>query len=208
MRPNSGVVLASILVAMVLGAANTDGSDLDRHQITNERAVNLCSTCHGPRGISTSPEFPILAAQSQAYLVAQMKAFRNKTRSEKEAHQSMWGIAGQMDDAAIAAVASYYAAQAPAAPRPANPAVATKGKELFEQGAPERGIAPCASCHGKNAEGGIEGPRLASQHAKYVAKQLRYMQTRERDVATMRTIVKGLTPEEAQAIAVYVQSLS
>lgn len=208
MKHISGLRLASLLVVMMLGPPKTEGSDLDRHQVADERAVNLCSTCHGPRGISTSPEFPILAAQNQAYLVAQMKAFRNKTRSEKEAHQSMWGIARQMDDAAIAAVASYYAAQAPAAARAANPAVATKGKELFEKGAPERGIAPCASCHGKNAEGGVEGPRLASQHAKYVAKQLRYMQTQERDVATMRTIVKGLTLEEAQAIAVYVQSLS
>lgn len=208
MKHTGWLGLASILVAMALGVAKTEGSDLDRRQIANERAVNLCSTCHGPRGISTSPEFPILAAQNEAYLIAQMKAFRDKTRSEKEAHQSMWGIAGQMDDAAIAAVASYYAAQAPAAARPANPTVVTKGRELFERGAPERGIAACASCHGKTAEGGVGGPRLASQHAKYIAKQLRYMQTQERDVAIMREIVKGLTADESQAIAAYVQSLS
>src|SRR5450755_3702530 len=51
-----------------------------------DKAINLCSTCHGPRGISTSPEFPILAAQNRAYLENQIEAFRKRTRSEKDAH--------------------------------------------------------------------------------------------------------------------------
>ena len=208
MKHISRLGLSIALVATPLANTNIEGSDLNQNQVADKRAVNLCSSCHGPRGISTSPEFPILASQSETYLVTQMKAFRSKARSEKEAHQFMWGIATQMDDEAIAAIARYYAAQPPAGGRPANSAVAMKGKELFEKGAPERGIAACASCHGKNAEGGADGPRLASQHAKYIAKQLRYIQTRERDVATMREVVKAMTPEEAQAVAVYLQSLS
>jgi len=199
---------AVALVVAALGAAGAERPDMDQKQVTNDRAVNLCSSCHGPRGISTSPEFPILAGQKEAYLATQMKAFRNRTRSEKEAHDFMWGIAAQMDDAAIAAIARYYAAQSPAEGRPASSTNAMKGKDLFEKGAPERGIVACATCHGKNAEGGADAPRLASQHAKYIAKQLRYMQTQERDVATMRAIVKDLTPDEAQAVALYVQSLS
>ena len=196
------------LIAAVLALTDAHGAGVNTRQSANERAVNLCSSCHGPRGVSTSPEFPILAAQSESYLATQMMAFRDRTRREKEAHQFMWGIAAQMDDAAIAGVARYYAAQAPAAGRPENSALSVKGKELFENGAPERGIAACATCHGKNAEGGSEGPRLASQHAKYIAKQLRYMQTQERNAASMLEIVRSLMPEEAQAIAVYVQSLS
>ena len=39
-----------------------------------KKAVELCSTCHGPYGISTSPNFPILAAQRQGYLDAQIEA--------------------------------------------------------------------------------------------------------------------------------------
>src|SRR6185312_11309584 len=41
-----------------------------------QTAVNLCSTCHGPRGVSRSAEFPILAAQREGYLLAQLDAFR------------------------------------------------------------------------------------------------------------------------------------
>ena len=92
-----------------------------------EKAVNLCSTCHGPRGISTSPEFPILAAQRRGYLEGQIDAFRKKTRAEKDAHDFMWGIAGNLDESVIAGIAAYYAEQ-PAAPgRSSDPALVTKG---------------------------------------------------------------------------------
>ena len=141
------------------------------------------------------------------------KAFRNEVNPRNFTFRSREFEQMELEffikpDEAIAAIARYYAAQPPASGRPASSAVAMKGKELFEKGAPERGMAACARCHGKNAEGGADGPRLASQHAKYIAKQLRYIQTRERDVAIMREVVKAMTPEEAQAVAVYVQSLS
>ena len=48
----------------------------DVRKAGEERALNLCSTCHGPRGVSTSPEFPILAAQRRGYLESQIDAFR------------------------------------------------------------------------------------------------------------------------------------
>ena len=57
----------SVMVGLVLGGAATILSALDEppntQQAAEKTAVNLCSSCHGPRGISTSPEFPILAAQ-------------------------------------------------------------------------------------------------------------------------------------------------
>ena len=36
------------------------------------KAVELCSVCHGPRGVSTSAEFPILAAQQRGYIELQL----------------------------------------------------------------------------------------------------------------------------------------
>jgi cytochrome c553 len=171
-----------------------------------DKAINLCSTCHGPRGVSTSPEFPILAGQREAYLIAQMKAFRDRTRADKEAHQFMWGIAAQLDDPTVEGIARYYSAQTPAPARPVNPELATKGEKLFHRGAPDRGIAACATCHGQNAEGDAERPRLAGQHAKYVAKQLRYMQIQEREPSAMRGTINNLTTEETEAVAAYAQS--
>ena len=173
-----------------------------------ERAVNLCSTCHGPRGISTSPEFPMLAAQRPGYLVAQIEAFQQKTREDKAAHDFMYGIAGNLlDPKLVESIGAYYSRQPPAPGRPGDPAQIAMGKKLFETGLPERGIPPCASCHGNDTQGVGDFPRLAGQHAKYVTRQIEYIQSLVRKAPVMHGIVKDLTPDEIAAIATYVQSL-
>lgn len=200
------VVLIASLLGGTITVANAQGPLPSAEKGATDKAVNLCSSCHGPRGISVSPEFPTLAGQREPYLVAQMKAFRDRTRADKEAHQFMWGIAAQLDDQTIEGIARYYSGQTPPPARSVNPALASEGKELFHRGAPDRGIPACASCHGQNAEGGGKQPRLAGQHAKYVAKQLRYMQTREREPSAMRGTINDLTAEEREAVAAYVQA--
>jgi len=195
---------AFLAAATTLVSAQTIPPDIQK--AAEEKAINLCSTCHGPRGISTSSEFPILAAQRPGYLAAQIDAFRKQTRAEKDAHDFMWGIAGRLDEKIIAGIAAYYAAQPPAPGRTDDPALVAKGKELFDKGVLGRGIPACASCHGADGEGVADFPRLAGQHAKYVAKQLTYIQTLTRAAPVMHGIVRDLPPDEIQAVAAYVQS--
>jgi cytochrome c553 len=197
-------IFALLAGAATILSAQTISPDIQK--AAEEKAVNLCSTCHGPRGISTSPEFPILAAQHTAYLAAQIDAFRKQARAEKDAHDFMWGIAGRLDEKIIDGIAAYYAAQPRAPGRTDDPALVAKGKELFDKGLLDRGIPACATCHGANGEGVADFPRLAGQHAKDVAKQLTYIQTLTRAAPVMHGIVKDLTPEEMQAVAAYVQS--
>jgi cytochrome c553 len=200
------VALAAMLLAGAVGAANAQDNAAAVQKAAEEKAVNLCSTCHGPRGISTSPEFPILAAQQKAYLEAQIANFRARTRSEKDAHDFMWGIAGNLDESIIDGIATYYSSQPPSPGRVTDPALVAKGMELFQKGVPDRGIPACQVCHGADAQGRDNFPRLAGQHAKYVVKQLNYIQTLVRAAPVMHGIVKDLTPSEIQAVAAYVQS--
>jgi len=200
------LAFASMLFAGAVASAGAQNNPADIQKAAEEKAVNLCSTCHGPRGISTSPEFPILAAQRKGYLEAQIDAFRNRTRAEKDAHDFMWGIAGNLDEAIIGSIAAYYASQPPAPGRSDDPALIAKGKELFDKGVPDRGIPACMACHGADAAGVADFPRLAGQHAKYVVKQLNYIQSLVRAAPVMHGIVKDLAPAEIQAVAAYVQS--
>ena len=195
-----------LAVCCAATVANAQGTPAEIQKAADEKAVNLCSTCHGPRGISTSPEFPVLAAQHKGYLENQIDAFRKRTRAEKDAHDFMWGIAGNLDEAIIGGIATYYSAQLPARGRSDNPALVARGKELYDKGVLERGIPACATCHGANGEGLADFPRLAGQHAKYVVKQLTYIQSLVRAAPVMHGIVKDLTPEEIVAVAAYVQS--
>jgi cytochrome c553 len=204
----SAITLAVIAssIATAAGAQTSTGVSPEARKAGEERAVNLCSTCHGPRGVSTSPEFPILAAQRPGYLVNQINNFRSKARAEKDAHDFMWGIAGNLDESTITGIAAYYAEQ-PAAPgRGGDAALNAQGKQLFDKGLPERGIPACLACHGEDARGRGDFPRLAGQHAKYVVKQLNYIQNLVRAAPVMHGIVRDLTPGEIQAVAAYVQS--
>jgi cytochrome c553 len=204
MKSISFPIFALLAGAATLLSAQTIPPDIQK--AAEEKAVNLCSTCHGPRGISASPEFPILAAQRTGYLAAQIDAFRKQARAEKDAHDFMWGIAGRLDEKIINGIAAYYAAQPRAPGRTDDPALVAKGKELFDKGLLDRGIPACATCHGANGEGIADFPRLAGQHAKYVTKQLTYIQTLTRAAPVMHGIVKDLAPDEMQAVAAYVQS--
>lgn len=64
--------------------------------------------------------------------------------------------------------------------------------------------ARCALCHGANGDSASPlYPRLASQHHRYIAKQLADFQSGRRKSDTMEGMSQGLTPEEMQAIGVY-----
>jgi cytochrome c553 len=207
MKLSSAILAVGMAGAAVFAYAQGPASGSGDRTPGEDKAINLCSTCHGPRGVSTSPIFPNLAAQQPEYLVAQIEAFQAHTREEKAAHDIMYGIAGNLDTALVKSIAQYYAVQPPAPGRPGDPTLVAKGKSLFETGIPERTIPPCATCHGPKAEGRGAFPRLAGQHAAYVAHQIEYIQQVVRKAPVMHGIVKDLTPAEIEAIAAYVQSL-
>jgi cytochrome c553 len=64
-----------------------------------------CAGCHGANGISAVPTYPNLAGQKEAYLVKQMKAFQDGTRTDP----TMNAMAKPLSDADIANLAAYYA---------------------------------------------------------------------------------------------------
>jgi len=68
--------------------------------------AQMCATCHGPLGVSVTPDAPHLAGQPRIYLVAQLKAFRAATRK----HEVMNVIAKPLSDADIEALADWYSA--------------------------------------------------------------------------------------------------
>jgi cytochrome c553 len=182
----------------VVSSADTDAAA--------QIAGQVCSNCHGPGGHSQSPLFPQLAGQQELYLAAQIRAFQNKTRGDPEAHNYMWGMATLISEPMVDALAEFYSRQPPPPGKTGNPGLVEKGKVLFEQGVPERGIAACASCHGSDAGGRSIFPRLAGQHAPYLVRQLEVIQAQLRKSPIMHGIIRDLKPDEIKAVAEYLQS--
>jgi cytochrome c553 len=63
-----------------------------------------CAGCHGAEGLSNNPMWPNLKGQKEAYLIKQMKAFRDGTRTDP----MMSPMAKPLTDADIDNLAAYY----------------------------------------------------------------------------------------------------
>jgi cytochrome c553 len=167
------------------------------------KVQEVCVACHGENGVSADPQNPHLAGQSGAAIYKQLNDYRTGSRT----HQLMTDIAKALDEAALADVAAYYAAQPKRNPNPttlAQPPVAIVG--LVELGDPSRNIPPCASCHRPGSGGPIESPILAEQGEEYIVRQLKLYASGERrnDVyGRMRTIAAKLTAGEIAGLAAY-----
>jgi cytochrome c553 len=172
-----------------------------------QSTVQTCGTCHGVNGRSVSPTFPNLAAQSAPYIEAQLKAFKEQTRSDPDAQAYMWGMASQLSDGMITELAAYFAAQPAPAGKSGDAALTARGKQIFEEGIAARQIPPCASCHGDHAQGLAIFPRLAGQHAAYLLKQLLVIQNALRNAPVMHGIVKQLDKDQMQAVVAYLETI-
>lgn len=168
---------------------------------------HVCSSCHGLQGRSDNPTFPILAAQQQDYLETQLKSFRDKTRADPHAHTYMWGMAANLDDKTIEAVAGFYASQ-PAAPATGgDPVLIAAGEKIFKNGIDAESVPACNACHGEHAEGLGPTPRLADQHPSYLKDQLHAFKVNSRANETMHANAKGLSDREIDEISAYLGSI-
>ncbi len=165
-----------------------------------------CSTCHGAHGISVAPTFPNLAGQQAAYLEAQLKAFRDRSRADPHAQAFMWGMAAQLTDRTIADIAAYFAAQPPAPGKPADPAEVAAGKKIYEEGIAAQQVPACQTCHMKNAEGNAVFPRLAGQHRSYLEKQLEVFATGLRANPIMHENARNLSALQISQVAAFLSS--
>jgi len=192
-----------VLVAACSGRAPEGGSA----DTTVAGTVHVCSSCHRPEGRSISPTFPRLAGQQKDYLVAQLQAFRDKTRADPHAQTYMWGMAARLSDPTIDGIAAYYAAQTPVAGQPIASPETAAGKKIFTEGIPSENVPACMSCHGEGAEGNGPIPRLAGQHQAYLTRQLEAFASMARANEIMHENSKDLTPEQIAEVTAYLATL-
>jgi cytochrome c553 len=206
---NAAATLSAALLAVgIAQAADVDAAGMtDAQKVALQKTIETCSTCHGLNGRSVAPTFPNLAAQTAPYIELQLHAFKDQTRADPDAQAYMWGMASQLDDASISALAAYFSKQSAAAGKSGNATLIAQGKQIFMEGVPGRQIPACASCHGAQAQGNGPFPRLAGQHAPYLLKQLLVIQSVLRTAPVMHGVIKDLTRDQMQAVVAYLESI-
>jgi cytochrome c553 len=207
------LVFGGAAAALILGCAHPERSrNLANPAVAaTTLAQQVCSNCHGLTGNAVSPNFPNLAGQMPAYLSAQLKAFKSHDRLDPAGFEYMWGLSRSLSDEQIDGLAAYYAGQTPLAVAAAgDPGRVAAGKAVFDNGVAAASVPACASCHGPQARGAGTFPRLAGQHADYIAKQLRVFQrTDERpEGSIMKTVAHNLTPGNIDDVAVFLEALA
>jgi len=202
----------AVVACLATGCANEPRSrDTANPSVSGETlALQVCSNCHGVTGNSTSPMFPNLAGQQEAYLVAQLTGFRAHSRRDPAGFEYMWGLSHKLTDRQIKELASYFSGQAPRSRSVEGKQDRIEaGKAIFTGGIPDKAVPPCTSCHGQQGQGNAAFPRIAGQHVDYLVKQLTVFQrTDERpEGAVMKTVAHGLGEQDILAVAEYVQAM-
>lgn len=203
--------LTFLLLALFAGCADPgrSRSTADPQVTAVTLAQQVCANCHGVNGISVSPNFPVLAAQTPAYLVAQLKAFRSHGREDPDGYEFMWGLSRSLTDVQVRGLAEYFAAQTPAPGRaPDKGADVPRGESIFRGGLPAQGVPACTACHGDRGQGNDAYPRLAGQHADYLIKQLVVFQSTDQRPAgaAMKAVTHELRPADMRDVAAFLQT--
>jgi sulfide dehydrogenase cytochrome subunit len=176
-------------------------------------AAEVCSSCHGAGGVSPNSLAPTLAGQPYTFIEDNLLAFRAGKRScaqeraQEQANRSpnaalantMCGLVRGLQDQEIADIAAWYEGLAfVAADQPFDPALASRGALLHQQGG-------CDRCH---ADGGREtmgiAPVLAGQWTPFLRRALQELRAgRRAGPKEMNGPIRELDDGEFEALLSY-----
>jgi len=179
------------IVASITPAAAWDGD-----------SVRDCTWRHGTSGQGYMVA-PRLAGQRPAYIESQIRSFRDHTRDNPFSKQYMWGAVAALDSRAARDLAAYFATIHPKPANDGDPNLVAKGKAIYIDGIPEANIASCYACHGPNAEGVRDIPRLGGLAYFYVKERLeQWGQGYHSGMGSpMPLVARQLGPKEIEALA-------
>jgi cytochrome c553 len=210
------IKLLSVELAVLSAALALVFAPAGRAQDTNAAAVSThdvqakmayCEVCHGPsaRGFIGYYPIPRLAGQQTAYIENQLQGFIER----KRVNPIMTNIAHVLSPAMLTALATNFHDLNPKPVGGAPKELVAAGKKIYEQGIPDASVPACTSCHGPDAKGNEQFPRLAGQLYPYVVGQLtNWGKERAEDLSNiMAPIAHSLTKQQIEAVAAYVSYL-
>lgn len=182
-------VFKALSVVLLLGAATVAGAAGNAER--GKRLAYTCLGCHGIenyKNVYPTYNVPRLVGQHPEYLVASLKAYKNKERP----HGTMYAQAASLSDQDMEDI-SVYLAGTPL--KPGNSSAGTAPTKVTEL---------CVACHGKDGVGiTVDYPSIGGQHADYLLRTLEEYKQGARKNAIMQPFVTTLSTADMKAIADY-----
>ena len=200
----------AIVVSVTAHAEDKKASAVSAQEL--KAKTDYCKTCHGvsAQGFRGAFPMPRLAGQQPEYLKNQLQAFIERRRT----NPVMFNVAHVLSPPLLTALTTYFKDLNPKPLGDAPKELAAAGKKIYEEGVPSAEVPPCASCHGPDAKGDGEFPRLAGQLNDYIFRKLtNWDKERGQDKANpdtsaiMQPIAHQLTEPQIKAVAAYVSNL-
>lgn len=98
----------TIILLILAGGCDTSIPEPELSPALQEakaKAMVLCAGCHGPEGIGTADFNPNLACQKKIYMVKQLNAYRDGTRTT---HPPMTNIARMLSEEEVENISEWY----------------------------------------------------------------------------------------------------
>jgi cytochrome c553 len=203
---------AVLAVAFSATGRAEDAVKADFSKQALQAKIEYCKTCHGVsgQGFHGSTPIPRLAGQQTEYIENQLAAFIEHRRDNRY----MYTVSHVLSPAMRTALAKHFSELNPKPLGGAPKELVAAGKKLYNEGIPDAQVPPCATCHGLDAKGNGEFPRLAGQLNDYILNKLtNWNKERGQDPAKpdtsaiMQPIAHNLTKPQIEAIAAYVNYL-
>ena len=193
MKPLRSTITAALVIAAFAAPALAD----------DPQSVRNCTWCHGisGQGDSTAPR---LAGQRPQYIESQLRSFSRHTRDNPFSRQYMWGAVAPLSPWTRRYLALHFSKLPAEAANDGDQALAASGKAIYQDGIPDSNIVSCAACHGPNAEGVRDIPRLGGLSYHYVKRRLKqWSEGYHATASPMPHIASTLPPNVVDALASY-----
>jgi cytochrome c553 len=167
-------------------------------------AVRNCTWCHGTgaQGYTVAPR---LAGQRPQYIMSQIRSFREHSRNNPFSKQYMWSAVAALDPHTARDLANYFATIQPKPANDGDHTFASRGRTIYMDGIPEANVVSCYACHGPNAEGVRDIPRLGGLSYSYLKGRLEQWGQGYHSGAEspMPMVARHLGSNEIEALASY-----
>ena len=172
-------------------------------------AVRNCTWCHGTdaQGYTVAPR---LAGQRPQYIISQIRSFHDHTRDNPFSKQYMWSAVAALDPNTARDLADYFASIPPKPANDGDRTLLTRGRTIYMEGIPEANIAACYACHGPNAEGIRQIPRLGGLSSSYLKTRLQQWGQGYHSTpgSPMPVVARTLGTAEVEALTSYLSFLN
>ena len=202
------IAILDAIVATTLFAGLSQAAHADDFQAK----VEYCKTCHGLSGQGYRGYYPMprLAGQQPKYIENQLRAFIERRRK----NLIMANVAHSLTPSMLAALSLHFRDLNPLPLGGAPRNITVMGKHIYDEGLPESNVPACSACHGSDARGQDQIPRLAGQLHDYVySKLVNWTAERGQNAlmpdssAVMGPTSHNLTKSQIAAVAAYVSYL-